>query len=296
MRKKQVVKMLLSFILVVSMFGGFNSEKASAAQDFIKPATGITPTGGDFGDYRSHGSHNGIDISNNDTNSPIKASAGGTVTTSGVNSYWGEYIILSHSIAGKSYKTIYAHMGTGTRKVFSGNTVVQGQLLGYMGSTGDSTGQHLHFELHVGTTPVDPTPYINAQPYHDYDGTYASLRTKSVTGGDTINVYSHPGYGLKGTLPVGNQYKVYSRALGSDQKYYYAIGADTYVHQDNGTVTQYKGTVKSGTTVYVYDAINGNAKQAISAGSTYTLIAAREGWYAIDSQNWFKASDLNVTK
>ncbi|MGB5945321.1 M23 family metallopeptidase [Paenisporosarcina sp.] len=301
MKKNLVVKLLLSFILIVSIFGGLTSGTASAAQAFIKPATGITPTGGDFGDYRSHGSHNGIDISNNDANSPIKASAGGTVTTSGVNSYWGEYIILSHSIAGQSYKTIYAHMTTGSRKVFYGNTVVQGQLLGYMGSTGESTGQHLHFELHVGTTPVNPLPYINgtinpAPSYHEYDGTYASLRTKSVTGGDTINVYSHPGYGLKGTLPVGNQYKVYSRALGSDQKYYYAIGADTYVHQDNGTVTQYKGTVKSGTTVYVYDSINGTAKQAISAGSTYTLIAAREGWYAIDSTNWFKATDLNVTK
>lgn len=295
MKKNQVVKMLLSFILVVSMFGGFNLEKASAAQDFIKPATGIEPSGGYFGAPRSHGSHNGIDISNNDTNSPIKASASGTVTTSGVNSYWGEYIILSHSIAGKSYKTIYAHMTTGTRKVFAGNTVVQGQLLGYMGSTGDSTGQHLHFELHVGTTPVDPTPYFSAQSYHEYDGTYASLRTKSLNGGDTVNFFGNPGYGIIGTLPVGSQYKVYSRALGSDQKYYYAIGGG-YVHQDNGTVTQYKGTVKSGTTVYVYDSINGTAKQAISAGSTYTLIAAREGWYAIDSTNWFKATDLNVTK
>ncbi|PUB12640.1 M23 family metallopeptidase [Paenisporosarcina sp. OV554] len=307
MKKNQVFKMLLSLILIVSMFGGFTSGKASAAQSFTKPATGTYTSG--FGWRTMDGVtsfHYGQDIANNNTNSPITASAAGTVIKSETHSSYGEWILVRHSIGGKTYETAYAHMITGSRKVGVGSTVAQGQLLGYMGSTGNSTGQHLHFELHVGTwngsrtNAVDPIPYLNgtinvAPTYHEYDGTYASLRTKSLTGGSTINLYGNPGYGIIGTLDVGDQFKVYSRALGSDQKYYYAVGGG-YVHQDNGTVTQYTGSVKSGTTVYVYDAPNGNVKQAISAGSTYTLIGARDGWYAIDSTNWFKATDLNVTK
>ena len=57
--------------------------------------------------------------------------------------------MITHSINGKTYQTLYAHLrnlGVGTMQ-----TVSQGQFIGYMGNTGRSTGQHLHFEVHNGT-------------------------------------------------------------------------------------------------------------------------------------------------
>ncbi|MGR6008675.1 M23 family metallopeptidase [Bacillus cereus] len=64
----------------------------------------------------------------------------------------------------KTYTTVYAHMSS--RSVSNGQTVKQGTQLGFMGNTGQSYGQHLHFELHLGewnvgkTNAVDPSPYI----------------------------------------------------------------------------------------------------------------------------------------
>jgi len=299
MRKNRLVKLLLSFVLIVSMFSMLGTGTASAAQAFIKPATGITPTGGNFGDYRSHGSHNGLDISNNDVNSPIKASASGTVTTSGVNSYWGEYIILSHSIAGKSYKTIYAHMKTGSRKVFYGNTVVQGQLLGYMGSTGDSTGQHLHFELHVGTTPVNPLPYIdgtiNPQPitYHTYDSTWAVVEIVSPTGGSKANLFANVGSGIIGTLPVGGVYKVYGQKEYTDTGVlYYDVGPG-YIHNAYGVINNHHAVVSSSITTY--NSPNGTVNRTLAAG-TYSTHGAKDGWYNLGASTWVRDSQIKVIK
>lgn len=96
----------------------------------------------------------------------IYASAGGVVTNSYVSSSYGEVVFILHNIDGQEYETVYAHMETGSRTVSINDTVTQGQVIGIMGNTGDSTGQHLHFELHVGrwnetkSNAVDPIPYL----------------------------------------------------------------------------------------------------------------------------------------
>ena len=127
---------------------------------FIKPAAGSKTSG--FG-ARSIDNHKGIDIAASGT-VPIIAAADGVVIRSELSSSYGNVVYLSHRINGKTYTTVYAHMSS--RSVSNGQTVKQGQQLGFMGNTGQSYGQHLHFELHIGewnvgkTNAVDPSPYI----------------------------------------------------------------------------------------------------------------------------------------
>lgn len=88
--------------------------------------------------------HSGVDIANHD-GPDIMAAASGTVVTAGWNpGGYGNYVIIDH---GNGYKTLYGHMVTGSIVVKAGDVVKQGQKIGRMGSTGRSTGTHLHFEI-----------------------------------------------------------------------------------------------------------------------------------------------------
>lgn len=132
-------------------------------KDFIYPTS--CPVTSPFNDP-SRTDHFGVDFACSGDNNEILASASGTVTRSDVSTSYGEVIFILHNINGQEYETVYAHMRTGSRRVQLGDTVVQGQVIGIMGNTGDSTGQHLHFELHVGrwndakSNAVDPIPYL----------------------------------------------------------------------------------------------------------------------------------------
>lgn len=110
-------------------------------------------------------SHHGTDFAQSGYHE-IKAVAAGEVVKSYTSSSYGECIIIRHKINGQTWESLYAHMRGGSRKVKVGDTVKQGQVIGVMGNTGDSTGQHLHFELHKGTwninksNAVDPLDYL----------------------------------------------------------------------------------------------------------------------------------------
>jgi len=120
---------------------------------FIWPAAGTFTSG--YG-QRWGKLHGGIDIANRAANVPIIASAGGTVIRSYYSSSYGNAVFISHNINGKIYTTVYAHMDS--RFVKSGQVVSKGQQIGYMGNTGQSTGKHLHFEIHDGAwkNPINP--------------------------------------------------------------------------------------------------------------------------------------------
>lgn len=98
--------------------------------------------------------HTGIDIPAS-KNTNIYAAKSGVVTTSTYNSSYGNYVVVSHS---DGTSTLYAHMNS--RAVSKGETVTQGQVIGYVGTTGSSTGYHLHFEIRVNGTRVDPVDYF----------------------------------------------------------------------------------------------------------------------------------------
>lgn len=108
--------------------------------------------------------HNGIDIvGTGSTLDDIVAHSAGTVQAAGFDSACGYYVnILTDSGA----VMVYYHLAKGTLKVKKGDKVKQGQVLGYMGATGNVTGAHLHFGIKVGGKWIDPEPYINA----DYTG------------------------------------------------------------------------------------------------------------------------------
>lgn len=94
--------------------------------------------------------HSGIDIGNNgDTTTKILASLSGVVTTSGWHRAYGNYVMITHNVKGEIYTTLYAHMHD-KPLVKVGDEVTKGQQIGYMGTTGNSTGVHLHFEIYKG--------------------------------------------------------------------------------------------------------------------------------------------------
>ncbi|MBY6036781.1 peptidoglycan DD-metalloendopeptidase family protein [Fictibacillus nanhaiensis] len=131
-------------------------------RDFIFPTQGTITS--NYG-YRSSGMHYGMDIAKRGSSVPIVAAASGTVAKAYYSDSYGNVVYLNHYINGQLYTTIYAHMRMAPA-VRSGQSVSQGQFLGYQGNTGASRGQHLHFELHKGpwnqskSNAVDPRPYI----------------------------------------------------------------------------------------------------------------------------------------
>jgi len=103
--------------------------------------------------YRVYRMHNGIDIGASHGASVVAADSG-TVITSAYNSSYGNYIVISH---GNGFTTLYAHLSS--RKVGDGATVSKGQVIGLVGSTGVSTGPHLHFEVSVSGSRANPQKY-----------------------------------------------------------------------------------------------------------------------------------------
>ena len=98
--------------------------------------------------------HNGVDLANNQ-GTPIYAVRSGRVTVATYGGTYGYYVTINH---GDGYSSLYAHM---THYVVSkGQDVKKGQLIGYMGSTGRSTGPHLHFSIFYNGSSVNPMNYI----------------------------------------------------------------------------------------------------------------------------------------
>ena len=132
---------------------------ATGSRNLIAPIAGNPPITSSFG-YRVHpiyGTtrlHTGVDIGA-DTGTAIRASGSGTVVSAGWMDGYGNATIVDH---GDGLATLYAHQSS--MAVSAGAKVSQGQSIGRVGCTGSCTGPHLHFEVRIDGTPVDPMPYI----------------------------------------------------------------------------------------------------------------------------------------
>lgn len=104
--------------------------------------------------YGSRRLHAGIDMGAA-TGSPIEAAKGGTVISAGSRGGYGNTVVISH---GGGISTLYAHQSE--IAVSAGDQVGRGEVIGYVGSTGNSTGPHLHFEIRVNGDATNPRPYL----------------------------------------------------------------------------------------------------------------------------------------
>jgi murein DD-endopeptidase MepM/ murein hydrolase activator NlpD len=96
--------------------------------------------------------HQGTDFAA-PSGTPIYAAGNGVVDVAGRNGGYGKYVRLRH---GSTYQTAYAHMKGFAKGIAKGARVKQGQIIGYVGTTGRSTGPHLHYEVHVNGKQVNP--------------------------------------------------------------------------------------------------------------------------------------------
>ena len=132
-----------------------NNIVISSESGYLWPLPGYYRLSSLFG-YRIHPitgvahSHTGIDIPAPGGTS-ILAAKSGQVVTSAYHYSYGNYVVIDH---GNGNSTLYAHMSS--RAVSEGQMVSQGQVIGYVGTTGSSTGNHLHFEVRDNYTRVDP--------------------------------------------------------------------------------------------------------------------------------------------
>jgi murein DD-endopeptidase MepM/ murein hydrolase activator NlpD len=98
--------------------------------------------------------HTGIDIATN-LGDPVRATADGTVLKAGIGTGYGREIIIEHA---QDIETLYAHLSGFA--VTTGQEVHRGDIIGYVGSSGRSTGPHLHYEVRIDNTPVNPHKYL----------------------------------------------------------------------------------------------------------------------------------------
>lgn len=135
--------------------GGSGSGQAGACE--FRPTPGTISSG--FGTRTDPlgagtGFHSGIDIAVG-SGTPIRACRSGTVTIAGWQGGYGNTVVIDH---GGGMATLYAHQSSVA--VAAGQTVLPGQVIGYVGSTGRSTGPHLHFEVRISGNPVNPMAYL----------------------------------------------------------------------------------------------------------------------------------------
>jgi len=131
--------------------GGASSGTGVSASGLIWPVSG--PITSPFG-WRWGRMHEGVDIGAS-TGTPIHAAAAGTVVYSGWMDGYGNLVVIDH---GNGLATAYGHQSAIAAGM--GAIVSQGETIGYVGCTGHCTGPHLHFEVRINGTPVDPLRYL----------------------------------------------------------------------------------------------------------------------------------------
>jgi hypothetical protein len=126
--------------------------------------------------------HNGIDYAPGPNPVLIHSVAAGTVTAARLGTGFGYFVEIDH---GGGFSSVYAHMQAGSLRVSPGDRIAAATVLGIMGATGTATGIHLHVEIHINDTPVDPTSRIHRAPPA---GTIVAPPSPAALGGKTMYI------------------------------------------------------------------------------------------------------------
>ena len=131
-----------------------SQSSVSLGVSLIKPVTGTLSSRFGASSRIRSGAHTGLDIATS-AGTPIKAAASGTVTFAGWKGSYGNLLVITHS---NGVQTYYGHCS----KLYAsaGQSVSQGQTVAAVGSTGNSTGPHLHFEIRVNGVAYNPQKYV----------------------------------------------------------------------------------------------------------------------------------------
>lgn len=142
-------------------------DSTPSSSGYIFPVAGLSKANIRVKAYPSYPGHTGVDVNIGVAGRSVVAVKDGTVQVSeakrkanGEYKSYGEYIIINHH---DGTMTLYGHMLAGSRRVSKGQSVKQGQVIGTVGSTGNSTGTHLHFEVRTlanSYRAVNPLPYL----------------------------------------------------------------------------------------------------------------------------------------
>lgn len=148
-----VKKVVVKSYAVVAKGVNTSSQKVNLGISLIRPVSGTVTSR--FG-ARWGRSHKGLDIGA-PKGTPIKAAASGTVTVAqyGYSGGYGNYVMISH---GNGIQTLYGHCNS--LNVSVGQSVSQGQVIAYVGNTGNSYGNHLHLEIRVNGVAQNPQNYL----------------------------------------------------------------------------------------------------------------------------------------
>ncbi|MGE8497699.1 MAG: peptidoglycan DD-metalloendopeptidase family protein [Pseudomonas sp.] len=136
----------------------YSADGTSMRKAFIRTPVDFARISSRFSNGRRHPilnkirAHKGVDYAA-PRGTPIKAAGDGKVALAGRKGGYGNTVVIQH---GSRYRTLYAHMQGFAKGVRTGSNVKQGQIIGYIGTTGLSTGPHLHYEFQVNGTHVDP--------------------------------------------------------------------------------------------------------------------------------------------
>lgn len=131
-----------------------------SSSGWVRPAGGwISSPYGNRAAGVGSSDHGGVDLANGCW-TPILAASAGTVTHAGWHWSYGNNMTIDH---GGGLETFYAHMPDGGFVASVGQWVEAGQQIGYVGTTGSSTGCHLHFEVHIWGSTTDPVPFMASQ-------------------------------------------------------------------------------------------------------------------------------------
>lgn len=238
-------------------------------------------------DYKS-GSHNGIDIVKEGyqldyivahSDGKVIQTQDGLGNMKGTNSY-GNYVKIDH---GNGYYTLYAHLEKGL-SVRNGQTVKKGQVLGYMGNSGNSDGGHLHFEVWKDGTRIDPTEYLEKDLsskinviYQTHDKV-AHKYWGEITNYNNVNSNGYAGY-------IGHAMDGLKVKLSNGAKVYYQA------HIKGGTwlsvVSKWDNTDEGYAGIYNKD-IDGISMRAEGCTLKYRVHILNGGWL-----EWVSKMDIN---